>query len=125
MWEIQQDFAASELSQYINTQVRFAENITERKLCTKTYERGNKDDEAKLNFLHERIYENYMHQWVIDNMPVTWCYSTFESDNPYCKTRFPIGCYITPGGVKQDACYLSVSENARGISWEGGAVGFD
>ena len=92
-------------------QIKFAENITAgRKLCTKSYKKGNKDDKAKLEFLRERIHESYMHQWVIDNMPVTWCYSIMESDQPYCTTRFPIGCFITPEGVKQDACYLSVSQ---------------
>lgn len=50
-----------------------------------------------------------MHQWVIDNMPVTWCYSVVESSEPYCTTRFPVGCYVTPEGVRHDACYLSVS----------------
>ncbi len=33
----------------------------------------------------ERIHETYMymHQWVVDNMPVTWCYSIMESDKPF------------------------------------------
>ena len=97
---------------FVNIKVKFVENITSgRKLCTKNYIRGNKDSEAKLDFLRERIHENYMHQWVIDNMPVTWCYSILESDRPYCTTRFPIGCFVTPEGVQRDACYLSVSEN--------------
>ena len=95
-------------------QVRFAENVTYgRKLCTKTYEGGNKDDEAKLNFLRERVHESYMHQWVIDNMPVTWCYSTLGGGKPYCTTRFPIGCFVTREGVKDDVCYLSVSSVPR------------
>lgn len=64
---------------------------------------------TKLGFLYDRIHENYMQQWVIDNMPVTWCYSIVESKQPYCTTRFPVGCYVTPEGVRHDACYLSVS----------------
>ena len=65
-----------------------------------------------------------MHQWVIDNMPVTWCYSIMESDQPYCTTRFPVGCFITPEGVKHDACYLSVSENVLNVTthWLGFAT---
>ena len=61
-----------------------------------------------MKFLYERIHEDYMQQWVIDNMPVTWCYSIVESKQPYCTTRFPVGCYVTPEGVRHDACYLSV-----------------
>ena len=65
-----------------------------------------------------------MHQWMIDNMPVTWCYSIMESDQPYCTTRFPVGCFITPEGVKQDACYLSVSESVLNVTthWLGFAT---
>ena len=52
-------------------------------------------------------------------MPVTWCYSIMESDQPYCTTRFPVGCFITPEGVKHDACYLSVSENVLNVTTHG------
>ncbi len=31
----------------------------------------------------ERIHAAYMHQCVVDNMPVTWCYSIMESDKPF------------------------------------------
>ncbi len=31
----------------------------------------------------ERIHEAYMHQWVVDNMPDTWCSSIMESDKPF------------------------------------------
>ena len=49
-----------------------------------------------------------MQQWVIDNMPVTWCYKILESDKPFCTTRFPVGCYVTSSGQRHDACFLSV-----------------
>jgi len=59
-----------------------------------------------------------MHQWVIDNMPVTWCYSIVESSDLYCTTRFPVGCYVTKEGVRHDACYLSVGV----LRFEGGFI---
>ena len=73
-----------------------------------------------IRFLYERIHENYMQQWVVDNMPVTWCYSIVESNKPYCTTRFPVGCYVTPEGVPHDACYLSVRKvyYCRVIVWQ-------
>ena len=46
---------------------------------------------------------------VIDNMPVTWCYTVANSAQPFCTTRFPVGCYVTHSGKPHDACFLSVS----------------
>ncbi len=40
---------------------------------------GDRVDCAK----RERIHEAYTYQWVVDNMPVTWCYSIMESDKPF------------------------------------------
>ena len=89
-------------------QISFAKNVTNAVLCTKPYTKGRKEDWAKLQFLKDRIHESYMNQWVIDNMPVTWCYSILESDKPFCTTRFPVGCFVTDSGQRHDACYLSV-----------------
>ena len=84
-------------------------NVTEPViLCNKTYVKKRASRE-KLKFLKERIHEGYMQQWVVDNMPVTWCYSILESSKPFCTTRFPVGCYVTEGGQRHDACFLSVS----------------
>ena len=40
---------------------------------------------------------SYEQHWIIDNMPVTWCYDT-EGSNKFCTTGFPMGCYVTPQG---------------------------
>ncbi len=31
----------------------------------------------------ERIHEAYMHQWVVDNMSVTRCYTIMEREKPF------------------------------------------
>lgn len=93
-------------------QINFGENKTQTKLCQRSYTKEGKGSKARksaLEFLRERIHENYMQQWVIDNMPVTWCYAIMESDKPFCTTRFPVGCYVTETGQRHDACFLSVS----------------
>lgn len=90
-------------------QISFAKNESVSKLLCQRIYKANKEDNSKLEFLRTRIHESYMHQWVIDNMPVTWCYSVMESDQEFCTTRFPVGCFVTDGGLKNDACYLSVS----------------
>ncbi|KAK6622673.1 transmembrane 9 superfamily member 2 [Polyplax serrata] len=63
------------------------------KVCTKTYKGGNKEDMEKLFLLKRGISLNYQHHWIVDNMPVTWCY-TLGGGNQYCSTGFPMGCYV-------------------------------
>ncbi len=64
-----QDFCSNAIScyTYVHMYIRGAAQIGDRVDCTK----------------RERIYEAYMHQWVVDNMPVTWCYSIMESDKSF------------------------------------------
>ena len=46
---------------------------------------------------------------IIDNMPVTWCYEVEGTANSqYCSPGFPIGCYVTKGGISKDACAMLV-----------------
>ena len=85
-------------------------------LCNKTYTHKRKDRE-KLKFLIDRIREEYMHQWIVDNMPVAWCYRVIGSDTPFCNTRFPVGCYVNDDGVKHSACFLSVSPHLCPLPW--------
>lgn len=61
-------------------------------LCSKKYEKGSLDDTRKLMLLKKGMSLNYQHHWIIDNMPITWCY-TVESDRQYCSIGFPMGCY--------------------------------
>lgn len=84
-------------------------NVSNHKLCERNYDLSKKADRVKVKFLRERIMEGYMHSWVIDNMPVTWCYHVMNSDKQFCTTRFPVGCYVNKDGTKQESCYISVS----------------
>lgn len=47
---------------------------------------------------------NYQHHWIVDNMPVTWCYP-LENNRQYCSTGFPMGCYVKPGQL--DSCAVN------------------
>ena len=88
----------------------YRKNVTNQNLCTKQYKLSVKKDRKVIHFLRERIIEGYMHAWVIDNMPVTWCYHMAAADKQFCTTRFPIGCHVSKDGVRQDSCYISVSQ---------------
>ena len=53
---------------------------------------------------------NYQHHWIVDNMPVTWCYPV-EGGNQYCATGFPMGCHVDAKGGPKDACVMSPKFN--------------
>uniref|UniRef100_A0A8C9VJL4 Transmembrane 9 superfamily member n=1 Tax=Scleropages formosus TaxID=113540 RepID=A0A8C9VJL4_SCLFO len=72
-------------------------------VCTKTYNTNNQEDKAKLDFLKKGMLLNYQHHWIVDNMPVTWCYNV-EDKQKFCNPGFPIGCYVTGSGQPKDAC---------------------
>jgi transmembrane 9 superfamily protein 2/4 len=73
--------------------------------CKKTYEGKNKEDMLKLDKLKKAIYLNYWHHWIVDNMPVTWCYTLLQEPT-YCTTGFPVGCYIDEKGQPQGMCMI-------------------
>lgn len=91
--------------------IEYGKEITCEKVCdTKVYKHGNKDDKIKLDFLKKGIMLNYQHHWILDNMPVTWCYLV-ETNSNYCSTGFPVGCYVTESNKKKDACITSTAFN--------------
>ncbi|KAG7245515.1 hypothetical protein CRUP_022958, partial [Coryphaenoides rupestris] len=44
---------------------------------------------------------------IVDNMPVTWCYDV-EDGQKFCNPGFPIGCYVTEGRQRKDACAVNL-----------------
>lgn len=88
--------------------ISFLKNEDCKLLCVKKYEFGSNadSDEEKLNFLMKGMLKNYEHSWIIDNMPVTWCYPV-EDDHQYCSVGFPMGCYVDSQGNPKDACVMN------------------
>jgi len=79
----------------------FKKNETQKMLCTKKYELKEAEQKKKYDFLKRGIDLNYQHHWIVDNMPITWCYPTVN-DGIFCSTGFPMGC--KPGSKSKDAC---------------------
>ena len=50
----------SELFKLFSLQITYLENVTDKVLCKKEYDRV---DDSKLKFLRDRIHEAYMYQW--------------------------------------------------------------
>ncbi|KAF4795150.1 Transmembrane 9 superfamily member 9 [Turdus rufiventris] len=84
----------------------FNKKETCKSVCTKTYDTTKPEDKQKLDFLKKSMLLNYQHHWIVDNMPVTWCYDV-EDGQRFCNPGFPIGCYITEDGRPKDACVIN------------------
>ncbi|XP_037117555.1 transmembrane 9 superfamily member 2 isoform X2 [Syngnathus acus] len=89
---------------------KFNENVKCKAVCTKTYKKDSQEDAARLDFIKMGMQLNYQHHWIIDNMPVTWCYDV-EDNQKYCNPGFPIGCLVTSDGRPKDACVINAEFN--------------
>lgn len=92
--------------------LNFKKDATCVLVCTKSYAANNKEDKKKLDFIKSGMQLNYQHHWIVDNMPVTWCYDV-EDNQKYCNPGFPIGCLVTPDGRPKDACVISSEFNKK------------
>uniref|UniRef100_A0A8C8DYY1 Transmembrane 9 superfamily member n=1 Tax=Oryzias sinensis TaxID=183150 RepID=A0A8C8DYY1_9TELE len=90
----------------------FKKDVKCSSVCPKTYKKDVKEDVAKLDFLKMGMQLNYQHHWIIDNMPVTWCYDV-EDGQKYCNPGFPIGCLVTADGRAKDACVINSKFNEK------------
>uniref|UniRef100_A0A673ZXI9 Transmembrane 9 superfamily member n=1 Tax=Salmo trutta TaxID=8032 RepID=A0A673ZXI9_SALTR len=87
----------------------FKKKVDCKPVCTKSYNTNKPEDKAHLDFLKKGMLLNYQHHWIVDNMPVTWCYDV-EDGQKFCNPGFPIGCYVTEAGRPKDACVVNVSQ---------------
>lgn len=78
--------------------------------CQREYVGGDKESMKKLEFLKRGMALNYQHHWIVDNMPVTWCYQ-LEDERQYCSTGFPMGCYNREARSQRDPCSINALYN--------------
>uniref|UniRef100_A0A8C4F5L5 Transmembrane 9 superfamily member n=1 Tax=Dicentrarchus labrax TaxID=13489 RepID=A0A8C4F5L5_DICLA len=90
----------------------FKQDVKCKAVCTKNYKKAEQQDKTKLDFLKMGMQLNYQHHWIIDNMPVTWCYDV-EDGQKYCNPGFPIGCLVTADGRAKDACVINSEFNKK------------
>jgi transmembrane 9 superfamily protein 2/4 len=86
-----------------------------KEVCIKNYKKSEDKSNKKLRFLKKAILLNYQQHWIIDNLPVIWCYLT-EENNQFCSRGFPVGCYVNRNGVQKDVCKLFVREGILNCS---------
>ncbi|XP_077299784.1 transmembrane 9 superfamily protein member 2 [Arctopsyche grandis] len=92
--------------------IEFMKNLQCEKVCTKMYKGGDPVSEKKLSLLKKGMGLNYQHHWIVDNMPVTWCY-LLEDGRQYCSTGFPMGCLLR--NPQTDSCGLNPNYNKPGV----------
>ena len=77
-------------------------------VCRKEYNLKDAGDQEKLRKLKSGISLNYQHHWIVDNLPITWCYLVpsinGDGQESYCSTGFPMGCYISRDGTPRYPC---------------------
>jgi len=78
-------------------------------LCAaKQYKKDDEESAKKLALLKKGMFMNYQHHWIVDNMPVTWCYQV-ENQQHYCSTGFPMGCYVDKNTHPKGACVINTA----------------
>jgi len=85
--------------------ISFMEDKKCEEICTKKYDFSNKEDRQRVQKLQKAMNLNYHHHWIVDNMPVTWCYKVVGG-RTYCARGFPVGCFVDPSGRPKDACVI-------------------
>lgn len=83
----------------------FLNNLECQEVCKRKYQKGDESDTKKLRFLKKGILLNYQQHWIVDNLPIVWCYLT-EDNRRFCSRGFPIGCYVSKSGIQKDVCKL-------------------
>ncbi|XP_037960116.1 transmembrane 9 superfamily member 2 [Teleopsis dalmanni] len=91
--------------------IEFLEDVDCEVVCKRNYTGGDPDSDRRMMVLKTGISLNYQHHWIVDNMPVTWCYS-LENEKQYCNTGFPMGCLVPPDSA--DGCAINSNYNKRG-----------
>lgn len=90
--------------------ISFLKDISCATVCEKTYHMDRREDVEKLDNLKKGMLKNYQHHWIVDNMPVTWCYLV-EVNQQFCSTGFPMGCYVNSARQPKDACVMNTLFN--------------
>ncbi|XP_017469152.1 PREDICTED: transmembrane 9 superfamily member 2-like [Rhagoletis zephyria] len=92
--------------------IQFLKDVRCSLVCLKNYTGGEMESDRRIMVLKKGISLNYQHHWIVDNMPVTWCYP-LDNDKQYCSTGFPMGCFVRPDS--DEACLVNPNYNRRGF----------
>lgn len=109
-------------------EIRMLEDVRCKPVCFRNYSYGKrstvKNKRKKHKQLYQAIKKDYMHHWIIDNLPAVECTSNcrggqtydFEKGKdvhlfPYYRLGFPIGCAIGPARKSMTVCTVTTIAN--------------
>ncbi|KAK8756317.1 hypothetical protein V5799_000973 [Amblyomma americanum] len=99
-------------------QIDFMVNKSCAKLCTRRYGPDIPGSAARLEQLKKGMMKQYRHHWIVDNMPVTWCY-LIDTDKQYCSMGFPMGCFTYRNSQPRGLCSVTRNDHVRWSSrWD-------
>lgn len=88
-------------------QITFLKEEKCKLVCpSKKYVKGDASGLQKLRLLMRGMGLNYQHHWIVDNMPVTFCF-TNQQNMDVCTTGFPMGCFVDETNLQHDACVIN------------------
>ncbi|XP_050527570.1 transmembrane 9 superfamily member 2 [Daktulosphaira vitifoliae] len=90
--------------------ISFMKDESCKKLCTKKYDPEDSKSQMKLSVLKRGMSLNYQHHFIVDNMPVTWCY-LMEDGQQYCSIGFPMGCFSPSNRNENNLCASILGSN--------------
>ncbi|CAF3853291.1 unnamed protein product [Rotaria sp. Silwood1] len=88
----------------------FLQNSNCHHVCTKKFTSTDANQQKMLKHLMKGMILNYQQQWILDNMPITLCYTNIENKE-FCSRGFPIGCYVTKNGQTKESCNIRGGKN--------------
>jgi len=97
-------------------EVRMREDVMCRPLCSRKYKFEDKKSKAKFRLLQNAIKKDYMHHWIVDNLPAVECTSNCRGggethERPFFRLGFPVGCAIGEAKKSMTICTVNTISN--------------
>eukprot|EP00038_Savillea_parva_P007385 m.169803 g.169803 ORF g.169803 m.169803 type:complete len:664 (-) comp13147_c0_seq1:107-2098(-) len=97
-------------------EIRMREDVYCRPLCQRKYNFDDKKSKHKFKLLSNAIKKDYMHHWIIDNLPAVECTSNCRGgvqphEQPYYRLGFPVGCAIGEARKSMTICTVNTISN--------------
>lgn len=92
-------------------QIEMQRSKTCEPLCHRKYSSNVRKDVAKYKKIRTAIKKDYMHHWILDNLPIVECTSNCKGgfrpeDQPFYRLGFPVGCAIGAAEKSLTACTM-------------------
>lgn len=92
------------------------EDVLCRPLCSRKYNFEEKKSKQKFRLLQNAIKKDYMHHWIVDNLPAVECTSNCRGgveshERPYYRLGFPVGCAIGEAKKSMTICTVNTISN--------------